>query len=110
MIVSTINAGQTAPALEVGQDARITAVGGYVQYTADSLVAVRNGVATWTTWPVGAVAGAANTVSGFVIRLVGITDGATLDIAALDKSGAVPVAAVIADADGVLYTSSGNEI
>lgn len=67
-------AGQFSDPIEVGPGTRITATGGYVQWTTGTLTDVRNGVATWQTWPAGAVAGSEDTLRRVVMR--GVATGA----------------------------------
>jgi len=72
--ITLTRAGQFSEPIEVGPGTRITATGGYVQWTTGTLVDVRNGTATWQTWPAGAVAGYQDTLRRLVIR--GVATGA----------------------------------
>ncbi len=73
--ISLAVSGQTSDAYEVGPGARITASGsGYVEWSSNSLADVRNGVATWSTWPKGATTGYADTLRRVLIR--GVATGA----------------------------------
>lgn len=73
--ISLAVSGQTSEAYEVGPGARVTASGsGYVQWTSGTLTDVRNGAATWQTWPNGATTGYADTMRRVCIR--GVATGA----------------------------------
>lgn len=99
----TANAGQFSQAVEVSDRARLVAVNGYVQYTQDSIVDVRNGVAAWTTWPLGAVAGSMDTVAEMVVRLVASGNNARLDITDPGGNGIQPAGVLWATDAGELY-------
>lgn len=105
----TANANQFSQAVEVSDRARLVATNGYVQYTTDSLVDVRNNVATWTNWPLGAVAGSADTVGAMVVRLVALGSGARLEITDPGGTGIAPENLLWATDDGKLYRAS-NEL
>ena len=66
--ITLARAGQISDPVEVGPGTRITAVGGYVQWTSGTLTDVRNGVAVWQNWPIGAVAGYQDTLRRLVVR------------------------------------------
>jgi hypothetical protein len=69
----TLAAGQISEPVEVGPGTRVTSTGsGRVEWTASTLVDVRNGVATWAPWPKGSTAGYADTLRRVVIRFVAI--------------------------------------
>lgn len=73
--ISLAVSGQTSEAYEVGPGARVTATGsGYVEWTSGTLTDVRNGAATWSTWPKGASTGYADTLRRVLIR--GVATGA----------------------------------
>lgn len=72
--ITLARAGQFSDPIEVGPGTRVTATGGYVQWTTGTLTDVRNGVAIWQTWPAGAVAGYQDTLRRVVIR--GVATGA----------------------------------
>jgi len=67
--ISLAVSGQTSDAYEVGAGARVTASGsGYVEWTSGTLTDVRNGAASWSTWPKGATTGYADTLRRVCIR------------------------------------------
>jgi hypothetical protein len=71
----TLLAGQISDAVEVGPGTRVTATGsGYVEWTTGTLVDVRNGAATWQTWPKGQGVGQSDTMRRMCIR--GVATGA----------------------------------
>ena len=68
--ITLAQAGQISEPIEVGPGTRVTATGGYVQWTTGTLADVRNGAATWQTWPKGAATGYADTLRRIVMRAV----------------------------------------
>lgn len=114
MTTLTANSGAFSRALEVSEQARVVATGGYVQYTTASLVEANQKRAVWTTWPVGASAGEANSVGRMVIRLAGTSNGATCDVTdprtlvladAFVRNDVFDVPLLWALDDGTLYTA-----
>lgn len=110
----TANASQYSQPIVVAAFSRITAVNGYVEYAVGDQDTIRNNVATWVRWPLGAVAGSANTMASFIVRLVGTANSATLT--AVEPDGPVTstngrsVGAYWATDSGRLYNSAGYAI
>lgn len=68
--ITLARAGQISEPIEVGPGTRITATGGYVEWTTGTLADVRNRVAVWQTWPAGAAAATQDTLRRVVVRAI----------------------------------------
>jgi len=73
----TADNGQRSAPIGISWLSGLEATNGYIEYTTATLVEAKAGIAVWTTWPVGATAGTAYSLMQMVVRLVGISDGAT---------------------------------
>jgi YD repeat-containing protein len=68
--ITLARVGQISDPIEVGPGTRVTATGGYVEWTTGTLADVRNRVAVWQTWPAGAVAATQDTLRRVVMRAI----------------------------------------
>lgn len=76
MYQATLTAGQTSQPMQAGTGSicrlTISSGSGYVQYTTGSFADIGNNVATWTTWPKGAVSATTTDTAGYpmIVRFV----------------------------------------
>lgn len=73
----TANNGQITEPVAIMSNTKVTAVNGYIQWAPNTLADYKNNEVVWQTWPVGSVAGNAISTNQMIIRLVGLSSGAS---------------------------------
>lgn len=73
----TANAGQYTEPVSIISNTKVTATNGYIEWAPNSLEDYKNNVVVWQTWPVGADGGSAISLNEMIVRLVGVSAGAS---------------------------------